>query len=135
MTQSQSSVIKFSYFIFLPPEVSDSKTRGGGGRVPPTFHQVGALMLVSPTFSRHKVNLLSSSSVILFFLPLEVSDNKPEVDGRVKLTLQIIWLHHLNNLEILLIIEKLEKLIKIWSFCPIFFGENRAFFKILCFLL
>jgi len=29
MTQSQSSVTKYSYFIFLPPEVSDIKTRGG----------------------------------------------------------------------------------------------------------
>jgi len=35
MTQSQSSVIKFSSFIFLPSEVSDSKTTGGG-HVPPT---------------------------------------------------------------------------------------------------
>jgi len=30
MTQSQSSVIKFNSFIFLPPEVSDNKTREGG---------------------------------------------------------------------------------------------------------
>jgi len=30
MTQSQYSVIKLSSFIFLPPKVSDSKTRGWG---------------------------------------------------------------------------------------------------------
>jgi len=30
MTQSQSSVIKFNSFIFLPPKISDSKTTGGG---------------------------------------------------------------------------------------------------------
>jgi len=41
MTQSQSSVIKFSSFIFLLPEVSDNKPRwpGGEGTHPPTFHQ------------------------------------------------------------------------------------------------
>jgi len=37
MTQSQSSVIKFSSFIFLPPEVSDSKTGGEGDSPPQHF--------------------------------------------------------------------------------------------------
>jgi len=31
MTQSQSSVIKFSYFIFLSPEVSNNKRGVGEG--------------------------------------------------------------------------------------------------------
>jgi len=67
MTQSQSSAIKFSYFIFLPLEVSDSKTTGGGTS-PPTFTPGGEhYYCCPPTFSCHKVNLLSSCSVIYFF--------------------------------------------------------------------
>jgi len=38
--QSQSSVIKFSSFIFLPREASDSKTWGGNAS-PPTFSPGG----------------------------------------------------------------------------------------------
>jgi len=69
MTQSQSSVIKFSSFIFfLSPEVSNNKTGmggEGGGRVPPTFLPGGNNAFLS-TFAWHKVNLLSSSSVLYF---------------------------------------------------------------------
>jgi len=45
MTQSQSSVIKFSSFIFLPPEVSDSKTRERGTH-PLNVFTMGALLLL-----------------------------------------------------------------------------------------
>jgi len=84
MTQSQSSVIKLSSFIFLPPDVSDSKTEGDASL--PTFLP-GAFvipMLSSPNFFTTQ----SQSFVIKFssfiFLPLEVSDNKPGMDGRDK---------------------------------------------------
>jgi len=57
--QSQPSV-KFSYFIFLPPEVSDTKITGGV-HVPQHLHQ-GALMLLSLNFFMPQ----SQSSVIKF---------------------------------------------------------------------
>jgi len=49
MTQNQSSVIKLSSFIFLPPEVSDSKTPGGG-HVSSNIYTKGTLKLLSPNF-------------------------------------------------------------------------------------
>jgi len=53
---------------------------------------------------------LSSSSVLLCFLPFEVSDKKNlgwMHMGRI--TAKIIWLHPLNNIEILLVFRKLDK--------------------------
>jgi len=100
MTQSQSSAIKFSSFIFLPPEVSDSKTTGGG-HVPPNIYTKG-LYVLSPTFSCHKANILLPSSVVLFFLAPEVSNNKSGwMGGREDNYPQIIWLYPLNNMKIL----------------------------------
>jgi len=49
MTQSQSSVIKFSSFVFLPAEISDNKTPGGGTR-PSKIYTREALKLLSPKF-------------------------------------------------------------------------------------
>jgi len=46
----------------------------------PTFSPGRTLTLLSPpTFAWHKVNLATSSSILLLFLPLEASDNKPDV--------------------------------------------------------
>jgi len=56
------------------------------------------------TFAWHKVNLLSSSSVILFFTTW--SQWKIVITNlrwMRKIYLQIIWLHFSNNLEILLV--------------------------------
>jgi len=63
------------------------------------FPSGGTLMLF-PNFALHKVNILSSSSVLLFFLQPEVSDNNGVDEGYKP---QIIWLHSSNNLKILLV--------------------------------
>jgi len=80
MTQNQSSVIKFSSFIFLPPEFSDSKTMEGGN-VSSNIYIRGTLMLLSPNFfmPQSQSSVIKCSSFI--FLAPEVSDNKPRVDG------------------------------------------------------
>jgi len=63
---------------------------------------------------------LSSSSVILLFIPLEVSDNKLEVDGR-DTPPNNLGSSPQYNFEILLVIEKLDNIYqKIGHFVPIF---------------
>jgi len=84
--KSQSSMSLSSVpLFFLRSEVSDNKLKvdRGGGNAPPTFlarEDTNALLL--PTFAIHKVSILSSS-LVLFFLPPEVNDNKHGVDGRI----------------------------------------------------
>jgi len=99
MTQSQSFVIKFSSFIFLPSEVSDSKTRMGS--VPLTFSPGEGTMLLSPNF------FMTQSQSSFIKILKSVIKNLGWIGG---INSQIIWLHPLNNLEILQVIEKLEKI-------------------------
>jgi len=80
------SVIKFSLLFLLPLEVSEKNLRWMGG-ITPTNNLVAPpnnleILLVNafvppPTFAWHKVNLLSSSSVLLFFYHLKSVIVKP----------------------------------------------------------
>jgi len=76
-----SSLVTFIYFYRLKSVITNM-----GGTSPQHFHQgEGALILLSlPTFAWHKVNVLSSSSVLLRFPPAKVSNNKPGMDGENK---------------------------------------------------
>jgi len=66
----------------LQYEEHGCKTRGVGVVSLPTFlPEEDTNAFVPPTFVLHKANLLTPILVLLFFLPLEVSDNKPGVDG------------------------------------------------------
>jgi len=105
MTQKQSSVIKFSSFNFLPPEVSDSKARVGGTLSPQHFHQGVAFDYVfcpqifydTMIIFRHKFSFF-----IFYFSHLKsVITNLRWMMG---INPQIIWLHSSNNVEIMLII-------------------------------
>jgi len=83
MMQRQCSDIKFSYFIFLQPKVSDSKIREEDAS-PSTFlpGRGGALMLSSSSFcmAQSQSSVIKISSFI--FLPPEVRDNKAQTwDG------------------------------------------------------
>jgi len=62
--------------------------------------------------------------ILLSFLPLKVSDKKFRLDGRDKPPNN--WLHLVNNLEILLIIKKLDRIIKKLVILLQFLGKNRA---------
>jgi len=64
MTQSQYFVIKFSSFLFLPPEVSDSKTTRGVIRPPQHFYQGGIKAFVSQLFHDAKSIFIKFSSFI-----------------------------------------------------------------------
>jgi len=122
MTQRQSSVIKFSSLFFLPPEVIDSKlgvNGWGDASSSPNIFATGTLML-SFQLLLHDTKLIFCHQVqFYFFLPPEVSDNKPDVHEGDEPQNNLVAF--LNNFEILFVIEKLNKIDqKIGNFAPIF---------------
>jgi len=104
MTQSQSFVIKFSSFIFLPPdEVSDSKTTGEG-HISLNIYTRRALKVLSSNFfmTQSQSSVISHQVQLLFFYHLKlVITNLRWMRG---INFQIIWLHFSNDLEIQLVI-------------------------------
>jgi len=95
-----SHQVQFFYFFYHLKLVKTNLGWLGENTSPQYFRQGDTTVMLPPTFAWHKVNLLSSSSVLLFFfLSPEVSDNKPGVDEGN----QIIWLHSSNDLEIMLV--------------------------------
>jgi len=73
ITQSQSSDTKFSSVVFYPGR--------GVGRIPSFFSPGETLMLLPPNFCMIQSQSFVMKNSSFIFLILEVSDNKPEVDG------------------------------------------------------
>jgi len=70
--------LQFFYFYRLKSVIA----KPGRNASAPTFSPGEGTNACPSTFSWHKINFLSSSSVLLFFIPLEISDSNPGVDGK-----------------------------------------------------